>query len=202
LDSTYAEERSYADHHSIFQPNLYDSGEYSTLVAESLSTERDPTFPTYSFNPSILNTTEQLKFSHCEGPDPIGRKNRLAGVLGGSDLVPSKSQNDTFSHSVPTFELGNPSGNSLSTQEVDSLSPNTLYCDVMDCSASFSGRYRKGNLARHKKNQHGGEEGSAIELPCENKGCDHAFKRKDARLKHYRTHHPDSTVGPAHPRRG
>jgi hypothetical protein len=199
LDSTYAEERSYADHHSISQPNLYDSGKYSTLVAESLSMERDPTFPTYSFNPSILNTTEQLEFSYCEGPDPIGRENRLAGVLGGSDLVPSKAQNDTFSYSVPTSEFGNPSGNSLSTQEVIPLIPDILYCD--DCSRPFKGYWRKGNLVRHKDTQHGGEHRTNIAFPCEVEGCDRTYRRTDARLKHYRRRHRNLAMGPVQLRR-
>jgi uncharacterized Zn-finger protein len=161
--------------------------------------EPDPISPTYSFYPYILNTTEQLKTSYCEEPDLIGRENCLAGVLDGSDLAPSKSQNDTFSHNVPTSELGNPSGNLLSTQEVIPLTPDILYCDY--CTALFKGRYKKGNLVRHKRTQHGGEHGTEIEYACEEEGCHHTFKRKDARLKHYRTHHPKLTSGPAQTRR-
>jgi hypothetical protein len=88
----------------------------------------------------------------------------------------------------------------LSTQPTANPTPTELYCDVSGCAAPFSGRYAKGNLARHKKYQHTNEHAD-IEFPCEEAGCDSTFKRKDARLKHYRMHHPEFTTGPAQPRK-
>jgi hypothetical protein len=64
---------------------------------------------------------------------------------------------------------------------------NVFRCSA--CEATFSGRYGKGNLARHRRHQHIGHEPG---YPCEETGCARTFKRKDARLKHYRRHHPQS----------
>ncbi|KAL1791881.1 hypothetical protein ACET3X_009632 [Alternaria dauci] len=62
--------------------------------------------------------------------------------------------------------------------------PPEIYCDIDDCCIAFSGRHRKGNLARHKRNKHRGRV-----YVCENASCERMFNRQDARLKHYRTHH-------------
>jgi hypothetical protein len=161
-----------------FQPNHHGTRYYSSLVAAPLSMELDPTLPINPFDAPISHTT---------------------GQPGGSIFGPSRSQNNTFSHNVPTSELGNPSGNSLSTQEVVPSTPNIFYCDV--CSAEFKGQYAVGNLGRHKKTYHGGEHGTGIEFACEEEGCDSTFKRRDARLKHYRHHHPKRTKGPAQSRK-
>jgi uncharacterized Zn-finger protein len=71
-------------------------------------------------------------------------------------------------------------------------------CLVDDCGARFTGRYRKGNYARHRRQYHGGHPAS---ISCEEPDCQKSFKRKDARLKHYRKHHPQLAV-PAVPRGG
>jgi hypothetical protein len=63
-----------------------------------------------------------------------------------------------------------------------------LYCPEPSCKATFSGVYRKGNLARHRRNQH---EHSFKTYPCHDPHCNKTFKRQDARLKHERKHHPD-----------
>ncbi|KAF2472158.1 uncharacterized protein BDR25DRAFT_313335 [Lindgomyces ingoldianus] len=68
--------------------------------------------------------------------------------------------------------------------------PGLLFCEVEGCRKKFNGIYRKGNLARHRKTQHGGAFGSKRTFPCEEDYCKKDFCRKDSRLKHYRTHHP------------
>ncbi|KAF2112603.1 hypothetical protein BDV96DRAFT_664207 [Lophiotrema nucula] len=68
--------------------------------------------------------------------------------------------------------------------------PDILYCPRDGCKATFQGDYRKSNIGRHLRVQHGGLSGSGVVYTCEAGGCDNTFKRKDARLKHYRKHHP------------
>jgi hypothetical protein len=64
--------------------------------------------------------------------------------------------------------------------------PNVMYCDEPGCGIFFSGNYRKGNLARHKRLTHK----RLQPYVCESAGCGKSFRRQDARLKHYRRHHP------------
>ena len=74
--------------------------------------------------------------------------------------------------------------------------------DVLQCShcgIDFSGDYRKGNLARHRRLKHSGE--NSMKYLCEDDGCAREFKRQDARLKHYRRHHAHLVTGPMIARR-
>lgn len=66
------------------------------------------------------------------------------------------------------------------------------------CGKSFCGDYRKGNLARHRRQKHGEEEQS---YPCEESYCSRVFKRQDARLKHYRKQHHWRAPQPPQPRK-
>jgi len=61
-----------------------------------------------------------------------------------------------------------------------------------DCPAQFKGIYRQGNYGRHKRQKH---RGPPILFSCANSGCDKTFKRADARVKHYRRHHPELLQG-------
>ena len=60
----------------------------------------------------------------------------------------------------------------------------TLSCE--HCSMEFSGLYARGNFARHRRHKHN----SPRVFTCEDEDCDRVFRRQDARLKHYRKHHP------------
>lgn len=62
-----------------------------------------------------------------------------------------------------------------------------IKCDV--CGVEYSGRYRSGNLARHKRHKHNRR--SDILLRCLERSCGKVFKRQDARLNHVRIHHPE-----------
>jgi uncharacterized Zn-finger protein len=72
-----------------------------------------------------------------------------------------------------------------------------LHCAAEGCTTIFRGRYRKGNLARHKRHYHSGPR----VYICEDEGCDRVFRRQDARIKHYRKYHPHLTSGPAFSRK-
>lgn len=93
-----------------------------------------------------------------------------------------------------------PCASSPTLSELPDELPDVLECTFEGCHTQFTGDYRKGNLARHKRQRHG-RHGSAVQVPCEVHGCGRVFKRKDARLKHYRKHHPHLTQGPALPRK-
>ncbi|EUC47576.1 hypothetical protein COCMIDRAFT_34963 [Bipolaris oryzae ATCC 44560] len=73
-----------------------------------------------------------------------------------------------------------------SSSAVPSSGQGVLKCGVDGCETTFSGRYGKGNRARHKKDCHGGK-GPII---CQDGNCGKVFRRSDARLKHHRKHHP------------
>ncbi|KAF2032070.1 hypothetical protein EK21DRAFT_87451 [Setomelanomma holmii] len=74
-------------------------------------------------------------------------------------------------------------GSTVST--TSSASADVLSCHT--CGARFTGRYRRGNRARHERLNHG----SNKTYHCEAAGCEKTFLRQDARLKHYRKRHPD-----------
>jgi hypothetical protein len=75
--------------------------------------------------------------------------------------------------------------------------PDELYCDELRCTATFSGTYRKGNLARHKRTSHNDPK----RYICEDDTCARQFKRQDARLKHYRKRHPNILAATPYTRR-
>jgi hypothetical protein len=65
-----------------------------------------------------------------------------------------------------------------------------LVCHI--CGVEFTGRFRVGNLARHKRSLHNGP----LVFPCLDAGCHNVFKRQDARLKHLRKYHPNLVPEP------
>ena len=56
-----------------------------------------------------------------------------------------------------------------------------------ECKTEFSGRYSKGNLARHYKAKHAGKG----EGRCPAPGCSRTYRRGDSLLKHLRNAHLD-----------
>lgn len=62
------------------------------------------------------------------------------------------------------------------------------YCPHSDCDAAFHGAHARGNLARHRRLRHRFFYDRTY--VCEEPGCSNSYKRQDARLKHYRKHHP------------
>jgi uncharacterized Zn-finger protein len=66
--------------------------------------------------------------------------------------------------------------------------PDLLCCDYPGCDKTYTGKYRRGTLQRHARMKHAEEERT---YPCGIGRCQKTFARQDARLKHYRNHHPD-----------
>jgi hypothetical protein len=71
-------------------------------------------------------------------------------------------------------------------------------CKESGCEVTFTGEYRRGNLARHMRRYH---KANPRMYFCEVSDCKRSYLRSDARLKHYRRFHPDRVAGPAVPRR-
>jgi hypothetical protein len=100
-------------------------------------------------------------------------------------------QSEQGPHLAPPMERKASSAYSYST---DGSSPGpppaddpvVLYCNKAGCSSFFTGIHRRGNLGRHRRQQH--KSGKAY--VCEDDACAREFKRSDARVKHYRKYHP------------
>lgn len=113
-----------------------------------------------------------------------------------SRLARHVSHSNTKYLSVP----GQDDEGSEHTSERSSTSapvPDTVYCEM--CNVPFQGNYRKGSYARHMRLKHHNNAPTAY--ICNHCSPPKTFKRQDARLKHYRKHHPDLGVEPARPRR-
>lgn len=89
-------------------------------------------------------------------------------------------------------KLSAPSPNTSNSRSSTPGSPNSfstadvVRCDV--CPIEYRGKHRRSTLSRHKRLKHSGNADTKYE--CEQYGCNRVFKRQDARLKHYRSHHP------------
>jgi uncharacterized Zn-finger protein len=78
------------------------------------------------------------------------------------------------------------SATTSSTSKASSLvsdSLQALHCD--QCNTPFTGRFREGNLARHKRHRHGQKY-----HPCLDPLCNKVYKRSDALRKHCIKSHP------------
>lgn len=102
--------------------------------------------------------------------------------------------------SSPTLSSASPTSPGVPSPTPSEL-PDILECTFPGCEARFTGEYRRGNRHRHQRQRHGGRDGSPITISCGVQDCRRVFKRKDARLKHYRRHHPQLALGPALPRK-
>jgi hypothetical protein len=87
---------------------------------------------------------------------------------------------------LPRMERRGSETLSYTSDASSAATPHEVDCDVIGCTVSFRGLYAKGNLARHKRHYHNGPR----VYVCADELCDRVFKRQDARLKHYRKHHP------------
>jgi hypothetical protein len=67
--------------------------------------------------------------------------------------------------------------------------PASLPCP--QCEATFQGEYRKGNLLRHKRREHGHP--GPLSFPCKEPRCGKIYKRPDALRKHERDRHRKPT---------
>lgn len=71
---------------------------------------------------------------------------------------------------------------------VPSSVPDSLPCPVPGCEAIFSGKFRRGNLRRHRRMLH--EVDTYHGLKCGWDGCTKVYRRTDALKKHRERRHP------------
>lgn len=90
-------------------------------------------------------------------------------------------------HLAPPMKRRISNASSSTTDTSSTSAASDISCTVVGCGATFSGKYQKGNLARHIKRFHN----SCDVYECENSLCGAVFWRPDARLKHYRKRHPN-----------
>jgi hypothetical protein len=113
-------------------------------------------------------------------------------------------------YSVPSHQRGQqslftPSNKLIHQLHLDMIPKSTpqkykrLYCRELGCRSEFKGTYAQGNLARHRRLKHGGQE--VREYICEELGCSKSYKRQDARVKHYRKYHTHLASVPVLPRK-
>jgi hypothetical protein len=154
-------------------------------MVDSTLTER-PCYPKPEHFPQEQIPTHQQEFPYNSRYDPFRCNVRSASPqVGYNDRPPSQHKHSHLSLPI----VRKVSSASSCASEASSLKPDTpevLYCDELDCVTPFNGKYRKGNLARHKRLIHRRCE----PYVCESDGCERSFKRQDARLKHHRRHHP------------
>ncbi|KAH7095370.1 hypothetical protein FB567DRAFT_543702 [Paraphoma chrysanthemicola] len=84
-----------------------------------------------------------------------------------------------------SFDASSPTPSFLSS--ISSRGPERLPCPKTGCSKTFAGTHRRGTLQRHIRLKHGEEE----RMYCCEAGCQKIYLRQDARLKHYRSWHPE-----------
>jgi hypothetical protein len=137
---------------------------------------------------------------HAQQPEvgSSGRK-RLVVVSEHSGpvlMIRSRSYGPSLGVPKPTLARHH----SVSTRSSASSVPEVLQCQKDGCNARYSGKYRLGNLQRHRRLDHG-VDGKQKEYPCAVSDCPKTYKRQDARLKHYRNYHPE-LAGPAESRKG
>jgi len=89
---------------------------------------------------------------------------------------------------------------SSSLSITSSCEADVLCCSAPGCHMTFTGRYRRGNWNRHKRQKH--TDSGSQEYPCRVNGCGMIYLRPDARLKHYRKRHMDALhTGPPRARK-
>jgi hypothetical protein len=139
------------------------------MVRHPLYSEDDPrSFPSYHARHDAIRRNLRPASSHIDS----------------NTRPPAQYEYDFLAPPMRRRPSASSCGSEACSPEPDT--PDVLCCDELDCAASFTGRYRKGNLARHKRLTHKGHE----PYLCESARCGRSFKRQDARLKHYRKHHP------------
>ena len=164
-------------------------------MGASWHTIRPPIYP--PFVPSISRSTrpsqnDQLNVTTMEDQSGwIENSSPHSGIHPGRGLSTNpynaKSENMYQSLSVDEERI-NYSSPAISPAPGNS-GRTFLLCEI--CGTRFQGDHSRGNLARHHRIQHGGQNGGARTFLCNADNCERVFKRKDSRLKHERRWHPE-----------
>lgn len=105
---------------------------------------------------------------------------------------------------IPDRMFGRSPGGDASIESMRHTYPSKdregMKLECPSCDTTFSGPYGQGSMHRHMRLIHG-PRGKETVYRCEAMHCDKTFKRKDARLKHYRNKHPELGASIAVPRK-
>jgi uncharacterized Zn-finger protein len=102
--------------------------------------------------------------------EPFDGVRPFAGDASSLEQMPSTaSESSGLQSAIPAFSTG----------------PGVMACT--SCTTVFRGAYARGNYRRHRRQKHMDHHLGHV---CEVSSCSKHFKRGDARLKHYRRHHP------------
>ena len=161
--------------------NLHESVEYIHEPAEwsDWDLNQYAAQPQPSQHPDLSYVGMQFDPSHSESVD-------MSTILMTPEFAQQPVNNEafvSFGHTWPVARRAPTLTEMLSS--VHTLSK-TVRCE--SCSAEFRGPYARGNYGRHRRQKHPVHRGM---LECEAPSCTKVFLRVDARLKHYRRHHPE-----------
>ncbi|KAF2447959.1 hypothetical protein P171DRAFT_441837 [Karstenula rhodostoma CBS 690.94] len=212
---TYDGRSSYSTPHPAWQEDAHgdqdgsipSGGGFGSQPVETTLPTIGPIYPT---SPEAWQryyghrNSEDARASRTPGHTPVIRQEEQFCIP--RRMIDSEQRVPSHLHASVAVEGIHHGRNTQSLRVVDSrsrsrssstgsgTSQDPVVCLV--CGKEYNGEYRKGNLARHRRQKHGKREQS---YPCE-ESCSQVFKRQDARLKHYRKHHPWLVSQPLNPR--
>jgi hypothetical protein len=205
--SQWTSSQQYLDHKTA--PGSGRHLSIDRMLDDSMLTERPPSFflrsatPPFGLScsppPQYTSFLHQLAEGEMPGDSILTRGSTLS-------FLRLRTPPLGLSYSPPTLDAGllyesarggpwglSPSTTTTSPSEPSTTSRSTV-SDVVrceNCDVLFSGEFRKGNLARHKRLKHSGKLEGMKNYKCPVIACNKVFARTDALLKHCRRLHPE-----------
>lgn len=164
-----------SDDHPTASPSRFNS-HLNDLMRSSL----EPTIRPVPLDTLVPHSNRLVRFE-----SPQEATNSPLELSSSSTIYPDGESLSIFTSE--DFSLSGMTCNSTISSTNSTESEAVLHCQVPDCSMSFRGKYRKGNMARHMRHRHSS---SAAHSRCADPECNKVFNRSDSRLKHYRRCHP------------
>ncbi|KAH7390972.1 hypothetical protein DE146DRAFT_150765 [Phaeosphaeria sp. MPI-PUGE-AT-0046c] len=161
------------------QPTLDGSLDQAPITLSNYGTEDDPYYPG----------------ARLDRPDPSHTITDYSHLVDQS--TPNITKYDETTYHVPRYPKAATVTDSLhpgtvtsearsftrSYKKHPSVSSQSGLTTCNQCGAEFSGRYQRGNCARHVRQQHSEKE-VQVSMDCVCRVCKQEFKRQDARRKH------------------
>jgi len=182
--STTDQDESGSGYINEYRTPLSSTGYVENSMVDSSVTERPAPQYSSNMNPSpyspVSSSGPYIGVDNGYCMPPVDTTSTTEGLLqcGDNLAVPLERSHSTRSCTSNASSSGGPP---------PTYTPDTMYCEVVNCGQSFTGLYRRGNLGRHRRLIHG----TGRAYTCENDMCAKEFRRQDARLKHYRKYHPE-----------
>lgn len=182
---------AFRDHPPSSAP-LYERASYAYETPTLVASQIPSWVPQFHTRSSGYSDLDQDSAPSCSLPSiQDGLSSLTASNFGSLGWAHHTSDMDVCHPSPSAAEIvarasRSPSPNPSINSATSSQSPAEVPCLEQGCKAMFSGKYRRGNLARHMRLKHVKEAGERLYF-CEE--CGKAYHRQDARLKHYRRKH-------------